>query len=112
MRLLLLQLMILYAIITIESEVIIVSNSKIITYDLCSPGRNYEALYKKLRSYDVWAHICESTWFISTSQTCAEIRDELKTYTDSNDRLFVAELTGTAAWRNVLCESEYLKENL
>ena len=31
---------------------------------------------------------------------------------DFNDAVFVATLTGEAAWKNVICDSEYLKENL
>ena len=88
------------------------ANSKIITYDLCSPGRNYDALYEKIKSYGTWAHICESTWIISTTDSCSDIRDNLKSVIDSNDRLFVAALTGGAAWSNVLCKSNWLKENL
>lgn len=88
------------------------ANSKIITYDLCSPGRNYNDLYEKIKSYGTWAHICESTWIISTTDSCPDIRDNLKSVIDSNDRLFVAALTGGAAWSNVLCESNWLKENL
>ena len=88
------------------------ANSKIITYDLCSPGRNYDDLYEKIKSYGPWAHICESTWIISTTDSCSDIRDNLKSVIDSNDRLFVAALTGGAAWSNVLCKSNWLKENL
>ena len=88
------------------------ANSKIITYDLCSPGRNYDDLYEKIKSYGTWAHICESTWIISTTDSCSDIRDNLKSVIDSNDRLFVAALTGGAAWSNVLCKSTWLKENL
>ena len=54
------------------------ANSKIITYDLCSPGRNYDDLYEKIKSYGTWAHICESTWIISTTDSCSDIRDNLK----------------------------------
>lgn len=88
------------------------ANSKIITYDLCNPGQNYDKLYEKIKSYGVWAHICESTWFISTSDSCVTVRDNLNSTLDNNDRLFVAELTGTAAWNNVICKADYLKKNL
>lgn len=88
------------------------NNSKIITYDLCKSGKNYNDLYEYFRSYPVWARITESTWFISTSKTCTTIRDEISKLTDSDDRIFVAELTGSAAWKNVICESDYLKKNL
>ena len=86
--------------------------SMIIEYDLRAPGRNYDDLYKAIKAYGVWAHITESTWFIKTNENCAQVRDKLLKHMDSNDRIFVAVLTGVAAWRNVLCSSEYLKENL
>lgn len=88
------------------------NNSKIITYDLCKPGRNYDDLYDYLKSFSVWARITESTWFISSDKSCVTIRDEIKNIVDSNDRIFVAELTGVAAWLNVICGSDYLKKHL
>lgn len=86
--------------------------SMIIEYDLRSPGRNYDELYKAIKSYSVWAHITESTWFIKTSESCVQVRDKLLAHMDGNDRIFVAALTGVAAWSNVICDSEYLKRNL
>lgn len=86
--------------------------SMIIEYDLRAPGRNYDDLYKAIKAYGVWAHITESTWFVKTNENCAQVRDKLLAHMDSNDRIFVAALTGVAAWRNVLCSSEYLKTHL
>lgn len=86
--------------------------SMIIEYDLRAPGRNYDDLYKAIKAYGVWARITESTWFIKTNENCAQVRDKLLKHMDGNDRIFVAVLTGAAAWRNVLCSSEYLKTNL
>lgn len=88
------------------------NNSKIITYDLCTPGKKYDELFEKIKSYKAWAHICESVWFISSEDSCTTIRENLKSVTDNNDRIFVAELTGNAAWSNVLCDNNYLKNNL
>lgn len=87
-------------------------NSLIITYDLRAPGRNYDKLYEAIKAYGTWAHITESTWFIKTSSTCSEVRDNLLTHMDSNDRLFVGKLSGAAAWQNVLCSNDFLKQNL
>ena len=87
-------------------------NSKIITYDLCSDGKNYEDLYKYLKSFPHWARITESTWFVSSKKSCVKIRDEIKSFTDSDDRIFVAVLTGEAAWSNCICKSDYLKKYL
>lgn len=87
-------------------------SSKIIEYDLKKPGRDYESLYEAIKAYPVRAHITESTWFVKTDDTCVQVRDALKEKVDSNDRIFVATLTGEAAWSNLICKSEYLKENL
>ena len=86
--------------------------SMIIEYDLCKPGDNYDELIETIKNYDKWAHITKSTWFIGTNDSCSTVRDTLKSKMDSNDRLFVAELTGVAAWSNVICDSDFLKENL
>lgn len=88
------------------------SNSKIITYDLRNSNKNYNDLYEKIKSYGTCTRICESVWFISTTDSCVTVRDNLKSVLDSDDRIFVAELTGTAAWYNILCDSNYLKQNL
>ena len=87
-------------------------SSKIISYDLCAPGRNYDARYKAIKAYGTWAHITESTWFVKTESSCVEVANNLLAHLDKNDRLFVGELTGSAAWNNTLCDSSYLKQNL
>ena len=86
--------------------------SKIITYDLRLSDKNYDALYEKIKSYGVWARICESVWFIKTSDSVVEVRDNLFSVLDTDDRLFVAELSGSAAWFNAMCENKYLQEHL
>lgn len=87
-------------------------SSKIIVYDLRAPGRNYDTLYEVIKSYGVWAHITESTWFIKTDATCSQVRDKLLAVMDANDRLFVGELTGSAAWHNAICSNDYIKKHL
>lgn len=87
-------------------------SSKIITYDLCAPGRKYDQLIDHIKTYSSWARVTESTWVIASNDSCVTIRDTLKTYIDSNDRLFVGELTGVAAWSNVRCDSDYLKNHI
>lgn len=73
--------------------------SMIVEYDLRSPGRNYDELYKAI-------------WFIKTNDTCVQVCNKLAAHMDGNDRIFVAALSGVAAWRNVICDGEYLKKSL
>ena len=87
-------------------------NSIILSYDLRAPGRNYDALYEKIKAFPHWAKITESTWLLKTNKTCVQVRDEIASVVDSNDRVFVTKSTGDAAWKNVICDSNYLKENL
>ena len=87
-------------------------SSKIVEYDLRQPGRDYDALDNAIKGYGTWAHVTESTWFIKTDETCVQVRDKLMELMDNNDRLFVGELSGTAAWHNTICEGQFLKDNL
>ena len=85
--------------------------SYIILYDL-RKQRNYDALYEAIKSYETWAHVLESTWVVKTIKSAAQIRDHLTNHIDSDDGLFVMKSGGEAAWRSVICKSEWLKENL
>jgi hypothetical protein len=67
-----------------------------INYDLVSPGRNYERLYKYLKGFDGWDHLLESLWLVRTRKTAAEVRDDLKSFVDSNDKVAVFDVTGSS----------------
>lgn len=64
----------------------------IVTYDLKKPIRNYEDLYKGLQSFGTWWHQTGSVWIIVTHKSAAEVRDYLRQFIDSNDKLFVGRL--------------------
>jgi hypothetical protein len=65
-----------------------------ISYDLRQPGRNYDDLYKTIKSAPGWAHAMESYWFISTSESVKVWSDRLLKVIDENDSLFVVDITG------------------
>lgn len=88
------------------------ATTHIISYDLCTPGKKYDKLIEAIKSFPFWAKITESCWIIETSSTTEQVRSSLKTHMDGNDRIFVGELTGAAAWTNVICDSETLKKRL
>ena len=83
----------------------------IISYDL-RKDRDYESLYEAIKSYGTWAHITESTWAVVTSQTAVQVRDYLLSHMDQDDGLFVVKSGIEAAWKNVICRSQWLKDNL
>ena len=83
----------------------------IITYDLAAPGRGYEELYDRIKSYGTWAHIMESVWAIVTTSSAAEVREYLSKALDDNDKLLVGPL-GAAAWQGLSSKiSNWLKDN-
>ena len=84
----------------------------IISYDLVSPNRNYDALYGAIKSLGPWAHVTESLWAVVTEKSAVEVRNYLSGHIDGNDRLFVLRSGSEGAWRNVICSSEWLKERL
>ena len=88
------------------------SNAKIVCYDLCQPGRDYSRLISRIQQYRNVCKLTESCWIISTTANCEQLRDDLRNYVDTNDRIFVAALTGAAAWRNMLSQSETIKQLL
>lgn len=73
----------------------------LITYDLNTPGKNYYLLINKIKSYTC-SKVCESAWIIRSNNTAVQLRDELRSLIDSNDRLFIGKLTGEAAWFNCI----------
>ncbi len=74
---------------------------QIVSYDLRTPGRNYDNLYRALKSTGDWCHPNESLWLISTHQTAQQLRDFLLAYIDSNDSLFVTTYSKISAWSNL-----------
>lgn len=83
----------------------------LISYDLLK-SRNYEPLYAAIKAYGTWAHIHESVWAVVTSNSAVQIRDDLLRHVDADDRIFVVKSGSEAAWRGVICKSEWLKENI
>lgn len=88
--------------------------SYIVAYDLVGTNESssdYKRLIERIKSYH-WARLQKSAWIVRSTKSAVEIRDHLLATMDANDRLFVAALTGVAAWRNTICTNEWLKENL
>ena len=81
-----------------------------VSYDLSKPGRNYEDLFKVLKSFD---HVrpLESVWFVSSNLPLEAIRDKVKAVLDANDHLMVSTIT-YSAWFNLSPEvGKWLEEH-
>lgn len=89
-------------------------SSYLVTYDIREPSTPdvYEKLHAAIKSYSAWAHITESCWCILSDKKATEVRDHLNGLMRAQDRLMVLKSANVAAWRNVICRDEWLKENL
>lgn len=83
----------------------------IVTYDLCSPGRNYQPLYNAIARYPLQAKVSESCWLIAGHGAVA-VYNDLRQYLDTNDRIFVAELSGAAGWDATISPDEKVRSVL
>lgn len=75
-------------------------------------GGDYNALFDHIKSYTKWAHITESLWAVCSEKKATEIRNEIKAYLIEGSRLIVIQSANVAAWDNVLCTSDWLKNNI
>lgn len=83
----------------------------IISYDMAKGGDD-APLIAAIKEYGTWAHITESTWAVVTDKSHVEVRDDIGRHLPQGSRLFVNKSGKSAAWRNVICRNEWLKENL
>ncbi|WP_256815572.1 hypothetical protein [Cytobacillus sp. Bac17] len=65
----------------------------LITYDLNSPGQDYNKLYEEIKSFGESNHNMESIWFVKTNLTPKTMNERLKAKMDKNDFLFISEVT-------------------
>ncbi|MGD0696476.1 MAG: hypothetical protein ABSB82_16770 [Terriglobia bacterium] len=73
----------------------------LIFYDLDEPGKNREALVKKIKQYERWARLGSSGYLIWTDQTPSVVRDNLVAVLGPEDRVFVGVSNAPAAWHGM-----------
>jgi hypothetical protein len=81
----------------------------IVSYDLISPGQHYKKVAEAIKSLGEWTKVLESLWYVRTDHTLEESVNVIWASMDSNDKLFVTEISD-AAWRNLLPEPAKLMQ--
>jgi len=69
-----------------------------ISYDLMTPGKDYQKLFSKLESLG-GQRVLLSLWAMRGNYTATDLRDTLKSYIDSKDLLLVDESSTWASFR-------------
>ena len=85
-----------------------------ISYDLIGTdesSEDYERLIKAIENLGPTKRIEYSLWAVDTDQDPSEVRNALKSYLDSNDKLIVMKRVGGSSWRGLPEDvSTWLKE--
>lgn len=85
----------------------------LVSYDLVGPTRDYEPIIEKIKEYDNWVKILESVFVINSERTAVQIKNNLITTLDQNDKLFVAKLSGEYSTKELSTFANlWLLENL
>ncbi len=83
----------------------------LISYDLDKPGQDYTSLIKELERLGAFK-ILYSEWILQSDASAVQLRDHLKAFIDSNDKLLVVGLTGEAAWTSLMVSNDRFKQSL
>lgn len=73
---------------------------------------DYSNFYLRMKSFDGYGKITEHAWAILSSLNPVQIRDLLKSYLDSTDRLMVLRSGQEGAWTKCIASNDWLKKNL
>ena len=73
-----------------------------ISYDLNSPGQNYEKVIERIKSFENWAKVQKSLWYLRTDHSHEHIAKKVWEVMDINDTLIVINTsTNNAYWYNL-----------
>lgn len=94
--------------------------SYLIIYISENPGETNQNLINRIKSYSNWVILNEYNFIVSFAidevsefNLHIHIRDDLKNFISSKDKILVTELTGIGAWKGFTSEtSSWLKEYL
>jgi hypothetical protein len=75
------------------------ANNLHISYDLITPGQNYQAVIDKIQQLGSWAKIHKSFWYVNSTMTARQAVDFIRPALDVNDKVYVVDATNNnSAW--------------
>ena len=84
----------------------------IVSYELKQPRAAYVGFFREIQSYPANVQILENVWAVVTEGSAADLRDRLWEFVDPDDGIFVLESGREAAWHDVRCENQWLRDHL
>ena len=78
----------------------------LVSYDTNTPGKDYDQLEEKLKTYPNWWHFLQRTWIVEARLTPEQLVDHLKPLFGPEDELLVVDIsTGPLAWTGFNAEA-------
>lgn len=65
----------------------------LVSYDLNKPEQDYPQLIDAIKRYDNACRVLKSQWLIYSDKSATQLFNELVAFVDSNDELFICEVT-------------------
>ena len=89
------------------------ANNLFISYDLHSPGQDYEKIADAIKRLGSWAKVQYSLWYVKSQLSASDAAEKVWSAMDKNDSLIVIDATNNnASWYNLSQEvSNFLKEH-
>jgi hypothetical protein len=78
------------------------ANNLFISYDLYSPGQNYEKVAQAIKSLGTWVKVQKSFWYVKSNYTASKAAEIVWAAMDPNDSLIVVDATNNNTyWYNL-----------
>lgn len=89
------------------------ANNLFISYDLHSPGQDYDKIADAIKNLGAWAKVQYSLWYVNSRLSAAEAGEKVRSAMDINDSLIVIDATNhNAYWYNLSQKvSNFIKEH-
>ncbi len=77
-------------------------NNLFISYDLMSPGQQYDRVAEAIKGLGSWAKVHLSLWYVSSNYGAKAAADIVRKAMDANDKLIIVDASNNdAAWYNL-----------
>ncbi len=78
------------------------ANNLFVSYDLNTPGQDYEKVFNAIKSLGNWAQVQKSFWYVNSNNTASQAVDIAWKAMDKSDSLIIVDATNkNAAWQNI-----------
>ena len=79
-------------------EGIVMANNLFISYDLNSPGQDYEKVINAIKALGNWASVQKSLWYVNSSYSAEQAGNIIWRQMDNNDYLIVIDTSNNDAF--------------